>query len=74
MGPESRIVIDEVVLPDQNVPWVAAYMDLAMMTVMGGIERTRTEYERLLDQAGLKIVDVQKYDPKMQSVILAVPK
>jgi demethylsterigmatocystin 6-O-methyltransferase len=74
MGLESRIVIDEVVLPDTNVPWQAAYMDMSMMAAFGGIERTKAEYEKLLDDAGLKIVEIHKYDMKMQSVIIAVPK
>jgi demethylsterigmatocystin 6-O-methyltransferase len=74
MGPESRVVIDEVVLPDVGVPWQAAYMDLTMMASLGGIERTKAEYEKLLGAAGLKIVDIKKYDPKMQSIIVAAPK
>jgi demethylsterigmatocystin 6-O-methyltransferase len=74
MGPHSRIVIDEIVLPDWNVPWQAAYMDLAMMACLGGVERTKAEFEKLLDEAGLKVIDIQRYDPKMQSVVLAVPK
>ena len=74
MGPESRIIIDEVVLPDKGVPWQAAYMDLTMMGALGGVERTKSEYGAILNRAGLKPVDVHKYDPKMRSVILAVPK
>jgi demethylsterigmatocystin 6-O-methyltransferase len=74
MGPHSRIIIDEVVLPDIGVPWQAAYMDLTMMASFGGIERTKMEWESLMDQAGLKILDIHTYDPKMQSVIVAVPK
>lgn len=74
MGPESRIVIDEVVLPNEKVPWQAAYMDLTMMAALGGIERTRKEYEMLLDGAGLEVLDVKRYDAKMQSVIIAGPK
>ncbi|KAF2111730.1 methyltransferase B [Lophiotrema nucula] len=74
MGPKSRIVIDEIVLPDKDVPWQAAYMDLTMMGSLGGVERTKSEYEAILDRAGLKLVGIHKYDPKLQSVILAVPK
>jgi demethylsterigmatocystin 6-O-methyltransferase len=74
MGPHSRIIIDEVVLPDIGVPWQAAYMDITMMSSLGGIERTKMEWESLMGQAGLKILDIHTYDPKMQSVIVAVPK
>jgi demethylsterigmatocystin 6-O-methyltransferase len=74
MGPDSRIIIDEVVLPDIGAPWQAAYMDLTMMYSLGGAERTKTEWENLLNEAGLKILQIHKYDPKMQAVIVAVPK
>ncbi|KAF2661192.1 methyltransferase B [Lophiostoma macrostomum CBS 122681] len=74
MGPDSRIVIDEIVLPNSDVSWQAAYMDLTMMSCLGGVERTKAEFEKVVDDAGLKIIDVQRYDAKMQSVILAIPK
>ena len=75
LGPDSRIVIDEVVLPDVNVPWQSAYLDITMMASFGAVERTKTEWESLIDQAGLKIVEIHQYDAhKMQAVIVAVPK
>lgn len=74
MGPDSRLIIDEVVLPETAVPWQAAFMDLLMMNNLAGVERTRAEWESLMDQAGLKIVEVHQYDFKMQSVIVTVPK
>ncbi|KAF2738110.1 S-adenosyl-L-methionine-dependent methyltransferase [Polyplosphaeria fusca] len=74
MGPESRIIIDDVVMPDTNVPWQAAYMSLTMMGCLGSLERTKAEFTALLDQAGLKIVDIHKYDSRLNSVILAAPQ
>lgn len=68
-------MIDEVVLPDVNVPWQSAYLDITMMASFGAVERTKTEWESLIDQAGLKIVEIHQYDAhKMQAVIIAVPK
>lgn len=49
-------------------------VDLTMMASLGGVERTKTEYENLLNAAGLRMTEIHKYDPKMQSVILAVLK
>ncbi|PSN67179.1 S-adenosyl-L-methionine-dependent methyltransferase [Corynespora cassiicola Philippines] len=74
MGPESKLVIDEVVVPDEKVPWQVAYMDITMMAALGGVERTKTEWENLLDLAGFKIVHINKYDEKMQSALVSVPK
>ncbi|KAF2445020.1 S-adenosyl-L-methionine-dependent methyltransferase [Karstenula rhodostoma CBS 690.94] len=74
LGPDPRIVIDEVVLPDAQLPWQAAWMDLVMMSSLGGVERTKLEFETLLDTAGLRIIEVHRYDARMQSVIIAAPK
>jgi demethylsterigmatocystin 6-O-methyltransferase len=75
MTPESRIVIDEVVLPDTNVPWQCAFMDLTMSSSLGGCERSKDEWEVLLRRAGLRIVDVHTYDDvRRHSVIVAIPK
>ncbi|KAL4917423.1 S-adenosyl-L-methionine-dependent methyltransferase [Aspergillus aurantiobrunneus] len=71
LGSESRILIDEVVIPATGVPWQAAFMDLLMMDSLGGIERTRAEWEQLLDQAGLKIIESYQYDGKEQAILVA---
>ncbi|KAH6858961.1 S-adenosyl-L-methionine-dependent methyltransferase [Alternaria rosae] len=75
MGSESRILIDEVVLPETKVPWQVAMMDIAMMASLGGIERSREDWTKLLESAGLKIADVHRYDDvRYHTVITAVPK
>lgn len=74
MGPESQLVIDELVLPETGVPWQAAFMDVLMMASFSSIERTRAQWDTLLDKAGLKIVDVHQYDPKKLAVIFTAPK
>ena len=74
LGPDSRLLIDDIVLPDTNVPWQAAYLDVLMLISLGGMERTREEWEDLFDQAGLKIERLVKYDPKFTSIITVMPK
>ena len=72
---DSRILIDEVVLPDQGVPWQATGMDLTMMACLGALERTREQWNTLLESSGLKILDVHVHDSALcNSVIVAVPK
>lgn len=74
-GPESQILIDDMVLPDSGVPWEAATVDLTMMASLGSRERTLTEWHALLDQAGLKIIHIYTYQPRRQdSIIQAVSK
>lgn len=62
MDPESRILIDEVVLPDFGVHWHAAMQDISMAIQLGGKERTRTQWEKLVEQAELKIAEIHTYD------------
>ncbi|KAJ4992992.1 O-methyltransferase [Stagonosporopsis vannaccii] len=72
---ESRIAIDEVVLPETKVPWQCAFMDLTMSSSLGGRERSRDEWDNLLNSAGLQIEEVHTYDDvRRHSVIIAVPK
>ena len=75
MGPESLIVIEELVLPETNMPWQVAMMDILMNASLGGVERTREDWEKLMHRAGLSIVKVHIYDDvKYNGVITAVPK
>lgn len=75
LSPESRIVIDEVVLPDTNVPWQCAFMDLTLSASLGGCERSQEEWESLLGRAGLQIREIHTYDDvRRHSVIIAVPE
>lgn len=72
MAKNSRILIDEVVLPDQGVHWQAALMDLTMMAALGAKERTREEWNSLIDSAGLKILEVYTYTPTLQNSVIVI--
>jgi demethylsterigmatocystin 6-O-methyltransferase len=75
MGPDSLILVDDVVVPEKNVPWQVAAMDMMMMSCFGGIERSKDDWEKLLDGAGLKVAHIFKYDEvKFHSIVAAVPK
>ncbi|PLB45682.1 S-adenosyl-L-methionine-dependent methyltransferase, partial [Aspergillus steynii IBT 23096] len=74
LGPHSRIIVDEMVLPDTNVSEMGAFLDMAMLASLGGSERTRQEWVDLLDVAGLKVLEIVEYDPKQLCAIVAVPK
>jgi len=54
MGPNSRLLIVERLLPDPNTSSLAHEFDVHMMVVApGGRERDVASYERLLNRAGL---------------------
>jgi len=51
----GRVVIIEMVIPDDLRPSPAALMDLNMLVMLPGRERTRAEYEALFASAGLRL-------------------
>jgi hypothetical protein len=54
----SKLLILEWVLPEGDTPYVGKMVDLNMMMLMGGEERTGKQYGRLLDQAGFRMTRV----------------
>jgi len=70
--PNGRLIIVDVVLPEDTRPHPGKLLDLLMLMFPGGRERTETEWRQLLDNAGFsitKIVSTRVAD----SVIEAVP-
>jgi demethylsterigmatocystin 6-O-methyltransferase len=62
MDHRSRILIEEMVLPNANVGWAATHTDLTMMANLAARERTQEQWEKLLDGAGLKIEEQRFYE------------
>ncbi|KAK5633374.1 hypothetical protein RRF57_009088 [Xylaria bambusicola] len=74
MTKDSRILIDEMVLPERGAPWRATQLDLAMSTCFAAMERSRADWDSLLDKAGLSILKVWKYTDEVDDcIIVAVP-
>ncbi|KAJ6031002.1 hypothetical protein N7540_001734 [Penicillium herquei] len=73
MNPEySRIIIVDFVLPDTNVPRMQAAMDIQMMCIGAGVERSKKQWSDLLASVGLKITGIWNSNPAVESVIEAV--
>lgn len=58
MRPDSKLLIVEFVLPEGNEPHAGKLLDMTMLAVTGGEERTASEYKVLLARAGLKMTRV----------------
>lgn len=56
--PGGRVVIVEMLLPDEPRPELVQFMDLNMLVMTGGRERTAADYETLLRAAGLRTTRV----------------
>ena len=54
LRPNGRILLVEMPLPDDNSPSPVQFIDLNMLVLLGGRERSEAEYSRLLQQAGFK--------------------
>ncbi len=55
MKPQSKLLIVEMVIPPGNEPSIAKLLDLEMLVMTGGRERTETEFKELLESSGFKL-------------------
>ena len=71
MDEKSSLLIDDWVLPDIGSPILGASEDIMMMMLLGGMERTLGQWQKLLDSIGLNIVKVWRSEGGRESVIEA---
>jgi hypothetical protein len=55
LAPGDKLLLVEMVVPADNQPDLAQAMDLNMLVLLGGQERTEEEYQRLLHGAGFRL-------------------
>jgi hypothetical protein len=72
MKPSARLLIVEMVLPAGDAPHPGKVLDMVMLVVPGGQERTEAEYGTLLAKAGFRLVRVVPTESEV-SVVEAVP-
>lgn len=72
ISPNGRLLIVEAVLPPGDIPHHGKLMDLLMLTVTGGMERSEEEFRRLLSAADFRMKRVVKTTTH-QSVVEAEP-
>jgi hypothetical protein len=58
MLPRARVLIVESIIPPGNGRFAGKFMDLNMLVIPGGMERTEAEYRQLLAAAGFKLARV----------------
>ena len=54
LASNGRILLVEMLLPEDNSPGPVQFIDLNMLVLLGGRERTEAEYTRLFQQAGFQ--------------------
>lgn len=70
----SKILINDWVLPDTGSPLLPALMDIQMIIVLSGIERTQTQWKDLLESVGLEVVKFHSLGKEVEDLIEAVRK
>lgn len=66
----SKLLINENVIPPTDTYWESSGLDMVMMTLFSSMERTQTDWCRLLEaQAGLKIVKIWDGGKGVESII-----
>ncbi len=58
MPDDGRVLIVETVVPEGNEPHFSKIIDLEMLMAPGGMERTASEFEKLLADSGLKMTRI----------------
>ena len=68
----GRLLIVEAVLPAGNAPHPGKLLDIAMLVMPGGQERTEAEYGALLSKAAFRLMRVVP-TPSAVSIVEAIP-
>ena len=55
MLPAAKLCVIEAVIPSGNEPFLHKFMDLNMLVMTGGRERTESEYRTLFEAAGFHL-------------------
>ena len=65
----SKIILNELVVPDQKCGIVAAQVDIAMMTMLAATERSERQWHDMVEPAGLKIEKIWTDVLEAESII-----
>ncbi|KAJ8132202.1 hypothetical protein O1611_g1425 [Lasiodiplodia mahajangana] len=68
----SKLLLSEFVLPSKNTPLYPALLDVNMMAVLNGMERTEAQFTELLDAAGLRVVRFWSIGSEVEGLVEAV--
>lgn len=67
----SKLLIYEIVLPARGATSLMTTLDLQLMNVLSGLERTEDHWTRLLEGCGLRVVGISRHPRAVESVIEA---
>lgn len=56
----SKLLVANIILPDENVPLRQSGLDIAMLCMHSGSQRSEAEWQALLGEAGFHVIRVWK--------------
>ena len=71
MSPESSILIDDWVLPDVGAPLPGASEDMFMMLLLSGMERSESQWKKIVEASGLEIKKIWRAEGICEGVVEA---
>lgn len=76
MVPDSVLLVDETVLPESGVGFIASSIDLTMLGAFASMERTEAEWRELAESAGLELTRTYTYNALENETVmeLRLPK
>ena len=72
MDNNAHLIIFDCIIPDGNSYDISKDIDIIMMTIFGGKERTKKDFEMLLNSSGFKLLDIKNVPGTMLSCIKAI--
>lgn len=72
MVPSSRLLIDEMVIPEVGVSEKAAGRDWTVGSCLASKERTEAEWRQVIEEAGLDLVHTYTYIPTTYEAVMDV--
>jgi hypothetical protein len=72
LSDSAKLLLVEIILPDNNATVPQTLMDMTMFTLFGGIERSKQQWEKLLSEARMRIQLSQALDSNL-NIIEVVP-
>ncbi|KAI0428314.1 S-adenosyl-L-methionine-dependent methyltransferase [Xylaria sp. FL1042] len=72
MRQDSILLLDEMILPDTKANVDAVSMDITMLSAFAGMERTEGQWRTLIENIGLKIVNIYIYNSVSHESVIDV--
>lgn len=69
MSKESKLYILDSIMDDTNNYHISKDVDFEMMVLFGGKERTKNEFEKILQKANLKLIKIHNLENSMLSIL-----